>query len=592
MRQSPIRGLQRVRDGNREPPVRRLRDVNWRGIRPGGQGALLATLTVVLISGACDSIARDGSTAVTTAPTPAPSVGPPAATTTTATSTLPTTALNPGLWAGPPDTHESAEYASLLGLTVDEVQRRNGLVESFLGGDLADWLDRLRAFYWVEETPDDWQLVIGRTRVNRRFVEKLEERIAGTPLEDLVEVRMVKHDFQDLQRIQARTVTVIDSWCLPPATSFEIDYVGNRMVLGVQSAQDFAEALDAIGISFGEDNLLVAEHRVEAPQAPNTEPCEAPWRALVDAQARWASHDMTRYAYHVTASSAWVGSVEVGEVLVWNDEVTEILAPDLAPGDPFYPPQFGIQYGTVERLFAIIESNPVQWMSATYDSEFGFPTSIRFNDPTWIDAGWGLQIDGFRVLASAPEPVPPRQSSREDGSLIIETRLPWEIVIVDAAIGTESGLVQVDNGWRYSLNVTSIVYRSPGADPIEVGTVEVVDRVGIAAPRALLQRDGESARLMLTHGTGGEWRVFAVMESTPDGLQLDGPLTRHGYSEEIGYLCHYPRNTIPTDPPPQRNAPAELDLLIRWLDERGVFDPKTDPDAVSKEALRRACEQR
>ena len=96
---------------------------------------------------------------------------------------------------------------------------------------------------------------------------------------------------------------------------------------------------------------------------------------------------------------------------------------------------------------------------------------------------------------------------------------------------------------------------------------------------------------MLTDGTGEEWRVFAVMESTPDGLQLDGPLVRHGYSEELGYLCHYPRDTIATDPQPQRDAPAELDLLIRWLNERGAYDPESDADAVSKEALRRVCEQ-
>ena len=347
-----------------------------------------------------------------------PSVGPP-----TTIAPIPAPALKAGLRARPPVTHEITEYAAGLGLTVEEAQSRNALVESFLGGDLSDWLDRQRAFYWVEETPGEWQLVIGRTRVNRRFVEKVEERIAGTSLEDLVEVRMVKHDLQDLQRIQARTVTVIDNWCLPPATSFEIDYAGNQMVLGVHSAQDFAEALDAIGISFGEGNLLVEEHRVETPQAPNTEPCEAPRRALADARAHWASHDLTRYAYHVTASSSWVGSVDVGEVLVWGDEVTETIAPDLAPGDPFYPPRFGIQYGTVERLFAVVESHPVQWMSATYDPEFGFPTSIRFNDPTWIDEEWGLSIDGFRVLESAPEPAPPRESSSEDGSLAIETRL-------------------------------------------------------------------------------------------------------------------------------------------------------------------------
>ena len=118
--------------------------------------------------------------------------------------------------------------------------------------------------------------------------------------------------------------------------------------------------------------------------------------------------------------------------------------------------------------------------------------------------------------------------------------------------------------------------------------IEVIDRAQLIAPRALLHLEGEDARLMLREGPDG-WHVFAVMRSTSDGLRFDGPLARRGYSEEIGYLCHYPRSDIPTDPPPVRDAEVEFDLLVRWMDERGVFDRQADNDEVSRQALRRAC---
>ncbi len=62
-------------------------------------------------------------------------------------------------------------------------------------------------------------------------------------------------------------------------------------------------------------------------------------------------------------------------------------------------------------------------------------------------------------------------------------------------------------------------------------------------------------------------------------------------SEELGYLCHYPRTDIPTDPPPERDAATEFDLLLGWLDERGTIGPDTDWSVANSGALRRVCEQ-
>jgi len=454
-----------------------------------------------------------------------------------------------------------------------------------VSGEFSDWLERRGAFYWVEESSGDWALVIGRPQLNRRYEDKVEERVAGTPLDGVVQIRVVAHDRADLEKTEERIVAVIDEWCLPQATSFRIDYAANEMVVGFQSAAEFTEAAGAAGISLAVDGIAVEEHRVATAPGRQTEPCEAPLLTLAAARERWESHGLDRYSYRGTRSSAW-GYVAEVETQVWDGEVTEVVSAEQQFGDPIDAPRFGVRNGTVERLFDIVESHPVQWMKVVYDPEFGFPSSIRFNVSNAFDEGWELRVEGFRVLEA--EPIPPGGSSRTDEALAIENYFPWDIVVVDAVVGSAEGVSQRDWGWRHTLDVTSVVYATDGAHPLDVGPVEVVDRVGFAVPRALLHRDGDSARLMLTHGSDG-WRVFAVVESTSRGLRLEGPPVRRGYGDELAYLCHYPRSDIPTVPAPQRDAEAEFDLLTQWLDERRRFDPESDPAAVSMDAMRRVC---
>ena len=568
-------------------------DMARREMRVPGRCALVAALAVALLAAGCDGEAADGGTTTTGPP---PSITTAGSTTTATRSVDPTTTTmfpadpsEDAVWAAVPEVRDVTVYSEGLGITAEEAQHRNALVEAFFAGELSKWLDNRNGLYWVEESSEAWAVVVGRTRIPDAFIERVEQRVAGTPLEGLVEVRKVQRDLGDLRRAEDRIVELVSDWCLPRPTSLAIDYPWNQVVVGVQSVDEFVEAADGAGFSFRDFGAVAVEELpVAAPPGADTEPCEAPLRALAEARERWASLDLDRYAYRVTASSTWSGSVEVGEVLVWDGDVTEVLPPELTPGMSFYPPRFEIRYGMVERLFDIVESHPVQWMSATYDAEWGFPNLVSFDVARSIDEEWGFQVNDFRLLESVPEPAPPRASRIDDGLLEIERFFPREIAVVDAVIGPALGVYQLDNGWRHTIDVTSLVYRSPGTEPLDPGPVEVIDRVGFTAPRALLNRVGDAVRLLLEPLDGG-WQVFAVLESTPDGLGLDGPLAQRGYSEELGYLCHSPRSDIPTDPPPQRNADAEFDLLLHWLDERGPYDPNADWWVTSKEALRKVC---
>lgn len=445
---------------------------------------LVAVLAASLFGAACDGGATNSGTSTTSASSPA--------TSTTVTTAPPRDAP----WAGVPEVRDVAEYATGLGISKDEAQRRNALVEAFHEGALFSFLDNRSDYaYWVEETAEAWTLVVGRTRIPDALYEVVETRTAGTPIEGLVEIRELKHDLAELRRIERRIADLIYGWCLPQSTKLEIDYPRNMIVLGVQSLSGFFDVADVVWASLrGVDAVSVEELPVDDPPGANTVPCEPPLRELAEARERWASHDLDRYAYRVTASAASFGSVDVGEVMVWDGDVTEVLPPDLLPSEPFYPARFAIRYGTVERLFDIVESNPVQWMNASFDPEWGFPTAVSFDDRISVDEEWGFEVEDFRVLESPPEPQPPREDrSAAAGSLEIELFFPQRIAVVDAVIGQTAGVFRPDNGWRHTIEVTSFVYASPGVEPIDPGPLGVIDRAGRPAPRALLHRAGDSA---------------------------------------------------------------------------------------------------
>ena len=65
---------------------------------------------------------------------------------------------------------------------------------------------------------------------------------------------------------------------------------------------------------------------------------------------------------------------------------------------------------TIEDVFAraalAIEMAPEGALRVAYDSTYGFPVLIDFDDPAWEDEQWRLVADGFRLLSAGAKPAP------------------------------------------------------------------------------------------------------------------------------------------------------------------------------------------
>jgi len=570
------------------------------------------TAVAVLLGMLLMAVGCDGGESITTSTdtSPSTSTSPSTAsstTTTTTTTTVPTTSTTldwrlptvhddpgpgwmvtaDGVWVSEPTVREAGWYAEVAGITVEEAERRNGLVGE-LGGYLP-WLER-RSWsggLWVEETADAWRVVVTTTDLAK--AERLvSRRLEGAVVLGSVVFREVEDTVSDLKGRLRRLEEEVEDWCLPPLTLLQIDLIGNRAVVGVEDLGEFTAAAGFVGARL--DGVTLVEHLV-SPLPVGATGCGVLAEEVAAARVRWESHELEGYAF--TASRSSQVPTDPWEVRVWRGEVTEVPLPE--PGEDPYPlpNRFGTRFGTVDHLLDLIESTPSAWISAEFDPAWGYPTRISLNEPHWIDEEWTLTIEDFRVLDEPPDPPPSLPDTVVEGRLQMERNFPNYPVIVEAVVGSPLRVDRHFLGWVYSIEVEQIIYHPDHLDPLPLGTVEVSDRM-FSPPGNLLPHGGQRVLLLLTldwFDQRPSWAVFAVAQRTDNGLRLSGSMAQYaGFDTEVAYLCHYPRSSIPLDGTPDRDADAELDLLIRWLEEiphpypdGGGYQPKYD-------ALQRACE--
>ncbi|NQV05363.1 hypothetical protein HQ535_02350 [bacterium] len=342
-------------------------------------------LLLLLLTAACDG--GDGAS-----PPPSTATSSPASTTSTTVLTR-------------PEVKDPLQYANDLGISVEEAERRNQLVALLEETAFEKWFNLRTSGYagmWVEETSEEWRLVVARRGRTQRASDYVDTHVAGTPLAGLIEVRQVSFTLEQLETSLSRLQKVTQRWCFPLPTSIRIDEPLNRVVIGVRSLDDFMAALEPTGARLG--NELILEERPGTPPAPTeAAPCEDPLRMMESARRLWDSHDLSRYSYHVRRASSW--SIDRGwQVDVWDGQITYSPLSDQSPGFWSHPDESPL--GPMERVFEIVESEPAKWMTAIYDPERGFPARLQFDIPGSVDEEWNLVITGFRILTEAPEPVP------------------------------------------------------------------------------------------------------------------------------------------------------------------------------------------
>ena len=150
-------------------------------------------------------------------------------------------------------------------------------------------------------------------------------------------------------------------------TMVEINDYGNQVIVGVQDLEEFTAAAEFANVGY--QHLVILEHPLDPPPERATG-CGVSAEELAAARALWASHDLEGYSYTATKSGQIL--TNPWEVRVWQGEVTEVPLPE---DDYLYPlpTRFGIRFGTIERLFDMIEWPPSLWVSAEYDPAFGYP---------------------------------------------------------------------------------------------------------------------------------------------------------------------------------------------------------------------------
>ena len=199
--------------------------------------ALLLTLAAALA--ACD-----GGTADTTMPTtgPATSTSAPSTTASTVTATSPPTTTTTtvewrlprvhddpgpgwqvtpdGVWVSEPVVRDAEWYAGVVGITVAEAARRNGLVEVLTRPGFREWLDDEGWFggIWVEETAESWGAVLRVEAREGRLGGKpgrVERRLENSEMFGLIEFEAVPHSLRDLDGFVADLREDVGEWCLP-----------------------------------------------------------------------------------------------------------------------------------------------------------------------------------------------------------------------------------------------------------------------------------------------------------------------------------------------------------------------------------------
>lgn len=277
---------------------------------------------------------------------------------------------------------------------------------------------------------------------------------------------------------------------------------------------------------------------------------------LLAAWALWESQGLESYRFVIGGSSSWIGFGRY-EVLVTGDKVS-VVTVESPPSD--WPQVGWSMFGPVERLLALIESLPSESLSVEYDPDMGYATRVDFDDPGWVDEEWWIVVselkpfDGEHPTEVVDAPTSDwKRHSRHVGAVIEGTVGGPERFVDESA----------HPGWVVPVEGFTVHYHRSGLDSMPFDPLKVFDSWWGVGPRTLRNHEGERLILFL-FATGLHdapvWTVRWVAHRTADGLEFIGPEAEFStINDDLPTLCGPSSGT--------RDADAELDLLICWLQE-------------------------
>jgi hypothetical protein len=289
---------------------------------------------------------------------------------------------------------------------------------------------------------------------------------------------------------------------------------------------------------------------------------------LAAARALWASQGLTRYRFRASAGSAWGGSGPY-EVYVDGDRVVEVALGsalgsfiDLTPYLRFF--------GSVEYLFAVVESVPDADLTVVYDPERGYPNLIRFNDPGCADEEWGLQVESLEAF-DGPMPTEAPLPPPDPDSLELVDRFSSLAALVTARVvgpvAVTEGFSLCEQTWLVAVDVEqAIILDETRAPAISPGSRLLIQDPGGLHPRALWGLEGARVLLPLAYydfdgnlGQGYASRRWAAVISD-QGLDFVGAMGGL-YDNELPLVCSLvPSISAPLDPE------LGLPLLLAWAE--------------------------
>jgi hypothetical protein len=302
---------------------------------------------------------------------------------------------------------------------------------------------------------------------------------------------------------------------------------------------------------------------------------------------------LTRYRFRASAGTAW-GASGAYEVYVDGNDVVEVRE-----GEPagVYADQnlHGPLFGSVEDLFAGIESVPDVNLTVEYDPEWGYPTRIRFDDPGCVDEEWGLSVESLEPFdGPMPTAEPPPQPDPDDLELAHAFGNANALVVARVAgpVGTGRG-VACKQGWVVAVEVEqAIVFGPTPPYPIETGAALPVLDQGGSRPRVLRGLEGQRVLMLLyyNHDPGPGYYTGGVAAIISDGnldfVGASGDL----YEREFLLLCAKgPADAVA----PALDSEAGLSFMLGWAEAMAGREP--DPNVPwadnMKAALRQACQR-
>jgi len=308
--------------------------------------------------------------------------------------------------------------------------------------------------------------------------------------------------------------------------------------------------------------------------------------ALAAARARWASRGLTRYRYRASAGSAW-GASGPYDVYVDGDRVVEIAAGDSAMGIFIDRSPHDPLFGTVEYLFAVVESVPDTSLAVEYDPERGYPTRIDFDAPGCIDEEWGMTVESLEPYdGPIPTPAPLPEPDPDDLDLVRALYYVSGLVVARVVGPVDIAEGFCEKAWVVAVEVEQAVATGgPGSPSIEEGGRLLIQDGGGWGPRVLRGLEGARVLLPLYHEGErdpvyylGGWAAVV----SEQGLGSVG--ARSGlFDAELPLICRasFPGSTV--DPS------LGLPLLLAWAD--AMAGQGLAPDAARDHAAAAALEQ-